>query len=94
MPPLRPAGCTDVDDTLHARALAGGGFEIGVHIADVSHFVRQARGAAPGARPAAPPLQCWAPGPPFLRRSAGRLAQRSYRSWHQCGITGRKVALQ
>jgi len=32
-----------VDDALHARALANGGFEIGVHIADVSHFVRQAR---------------------------------------------------
>ena len=45
-PLLRPAGCTDVDDTLHARALAGGCFEIGVHIADVSHFVRQARGRA------------------------------------------------
>ena len=35
-----PPGCTDIDDALHCRALADGTFEVGVHIADVSHFVR------------------------------------------------------
>ena len=40
---IDPPGCTDVDDALSARRLPGGGYEVGVHIADVSHFVRQAR---------------------------------------------------
>ena len=35
-----PPGCTDIDDALHCRALAADTFEVGVHIADVSHFVR------------------------------------------------------
>jgi exosome complex exonuclease DIS3/RRP44 len=35
-----PPGCTDIDDALHCRALENGNFEIGVHIADVSHYVR------------------------------------------------------
>lgn len=35
------AGCTDVDDVLSARQLPNGSIEIGVHIADVSAFVRQ-----------------------------------------------------
>ncbi|XP_072940126.1 exosome complex exonuclease RRP44 [Epargyreus clarus] len=37
-----PPGCTDIDDALHARALpsAPGRYEVGVHIADVTHFVR------------------------------------------------------
>eukprot|EP00698_Gefionella_okellyi_P019562 TRINITY_DN6008_c0_g1_i1.p1 TRINITY_DN6008_c0_g1~~TRINITY_DN6008_c0_g1_i1.p1 ORF type:complete len:935 (-),score=197.27 TRINITY_DN6008_c0_g1_i1:59-2647(-) len=35
-----PPGCTDIDDALHCRPLPNGNFECGVHIADVSHFVR------------------------------------------------------
>lgn len=35
------AGCTDVDDALSVRQLGAGRLEVGVHIADVSHFVRQ-----------------------------------------------------
>ncbi|XP_064071350.1 exosome complex exonuclease RRP44 [Vanessa tameamea] len=34
-----PPGCTDIDDALHARRAAAG-YEVGVHIADVTHFVR------------------------------------------------------
>src|SRR5690606_16796204 len=33
-------GCTDIDDALHARPLPNGNFQVGVHIADVSHFVK------------------------------------------------------
>uniref|UniRef100_A0A671T296 Exosome complex exonuclease RRP44 n=1 Tax=Sinocyclocheilus anshuiensis TaxID=1608454 RepID=A0A671T296_9TELE len=35
-----PPGCTDIDDTLHCRELENGNLEVGVHIADVSHFIR------------------------------------------------------
>lgn len=35
-----PPGCTDIDDALHSRMLANGNIEVGVHIADVSHFIR------------------------------------------------------
>ena len=35
-----PPGCTDIDDALHCRTLEGGNFEVGVHIADVSYFIR------------------------------------------------------
>nr|XP_045614320.1 exosome complex exonuclease RRP44-like [Procambarus clarkii] len=35
-----PIGCTDIDDALHCRRLPNGNFEVGVHIADVSHFIR------------------------------------------------------
>lgn len=35
-----PPGCTDIDDALHCRMLGNGNFEVGVHIADVSHFIR------------------------------------------------------
>lgn len=35
-----PPGCTDIDDALHCRQLDNGNFEVGVHIADVSHFIR------------------------------------------------------
>ncbi|XP_020278161.1 exosome complex exonuclease RRP44 [Pseudomyrmex gracilis] len=35
-----PPGCTDIDDALHCRKLPDGNFEVGVHIADVSHFIR------------------------------------------------------
>ena len=37
---IDPVGCQDIDDALHARTLPNGNFEIGVHIADVSHFVK------------------------------------------------------
>lgn len=35
-----PPGCTDIDDALHSRLLPNGNIEVGVHIADVSHFIR------------------------------------------------------
>ncbi|KAJ8417613.1 hypothetical protein AAFF_G00224560 [Aldrovandia affinis] len=39
---IDPQGCEDVDDTLSVRTLPGGaGLELGVHIADVTHFVRE-----------------------------------------------------
>jgi exosome complex exonuclease DIS3/RRP44 len=37
---IDPPSCQDIDDALHARPLPNGNFEVGVHIADVSHFVR------------------------------------------------------
>jgi len=36
---IDPLGCEDVDDALSIRKLANNRWEIGVHIADVSHFV-------------------------------------------------------
>ena len=38
---IDPPGCTDVDDAVSVRSLTGGGWEVGVHIADVSYFVEQ-----------------------------------------------------
>lgn len=35
-----PQGCEDVDDTLSVRQLSNGRVELGVHIADVTHFVK------------------------------------------------------
>uniref|UniRef100_A0A914KMQ1 Protein DIS3 homolog n=2 Tax=Meloidogyne TaxID=189290 RepID=A0A914KMQ1_MELIC len=35
-----PEGCTDIDDAVHCRELRPNRFEVGVHIADVTHFVR------------------------------------------------------
>ena len=35
-----PPGCTDIDDALHFRELDNGNCEVGVHIADVSYFIR------------------------------------------------------
>ena len=35
-----PIGCTDIDDALHCIVLPNGNYEVGVHIADVSHFVK------------------------------------------------------
>ena len=35
-----PPGCTDIDDALHCRELESGDYEVGVHIADVSYFVK------------------------------------------------------
>lgn len=37
---IDPPGCTDIDDALHCRRTADGLWEVGVHIADVSHYVR------------------------------------------------------
>lgn len=38
---IDPEGCTDIDDALHVRKLDNSpNYEIGVHIADVTHFVR------------------------------------------------------
>ena len=37
---IDPVGCQDIDDALHARPLPNGNLEVGVHIADVSHFVK------------------------------------------------------
>lgn len=39
---IDPIGCQDIDDALHARKLPNGNYEVGVHIADVSHFVKPA----------------------------------------------------
>eukprot|EP01117_Protostelium_nocturnum_P014512 TRINITY_DN5529_c0_g1_i2.p1 TRINITY_DN5529_c0_g1~~TRINITY_DN5529_c0_g1_i2.p1 ORF type:complete len:923 (+),score=171.48 TRINITY_DN5529_c0_g1_i2:291-3059(+) len=36
-----PPGCTDIDDALHIKKLPNGNYEVGVHIADVTHFVHQ-----------------------------------------------------
>ncbi|XP_043496983.1 exosome complex exonuclease RRP44 [Polistes fuscatus] len=35
-----PPGCTDIDDALHCRLLPNGNYEVGVHIADVTHFIK------------------------------------------------------
>uniref|UniRef100_A0A1A9ZGB3 RNB domain-containing protein n=1 Tax=Glossina pallidipes TaxID=7398 RepID=A0A1A9ZGB3_GLOPL len=35
-----PLGCTDIDDALHCRELLNVNLEVGVHIADFSHFIR------------------------------------------------------
>ncbi|XP_041372546.1 LOW QUALITY PROTEIN: DIS3-like exonuclease 1 [Gigantopelta aegis] len=37
---IDPKGCEDVDDTLSVRKLPNGNYELGVHIADVTHFVK------------------------------------------------------
>ncbi|KAJ8771123.1 hypothetical protein K2173_023448 [Erythroxylum novogranatense] len=34
-----PPGCKDIDDALHCTLLPNGNFDVGVHIADVTHFV-------------------------------------------------------
>ena len=39
---IDPIGCQDIDDALHARRLDNGNLEVGVHIADVSNFVKAA----------------------------------------------------
>jgi exosome complex exonuclease DIS3/RRP44 len=35
-----PPGCRDIDDALHARVLENGNIEVGVHIADVTYFLK------------------------------------------------------
>ena len=37
---IDPADARDLDDALHVRRIAGGNIEVGVHIADVSHYVK------------------------------------------------------
>ncbi|EMG49480.1 Exosome complex exonuclease RRP44 [Candida maltosa Xu316] len=37
---IDPPNCVDIDDALHARQLPNGNYEVGVHIADVTHFVK------------------------------------------------------
>lgn len=36
---IDPPGCQDIDDALHASRMPNGNYEVGVHIADVTHFV-------------------------------------------------------
>lgn len=37
---IDPPNCVDIDDALHAKQLPDGTWEVGVHIADVTHFVK------------------------------------------------------
>ncbi|CAK9436797.1 uncharacterized protein LODBEIA_P13190 [Lodderomyces beijingensis] len=37
---IDPPNCVDIDDALHAEKLPNGNYEVGVHIADVTHFVK------------------------------------------------------
>ncbi|CAI5757195.1 unnamed protein product [Candida verbasci] len=37
---IDPPNCVDIDDALHAQRLPNGNYEVGVHIADVTHFVK------------------------------------------------------
>lgn len=37
---IDPPGCTDIDDALHCKQLPNGNYQVGVHIADVTHFMR------------------------------------------------------
>jgi exosome complex exonuclease DIS3/RRP44 len=36
---IDPPGCKDIDDALHCEVLPNGNWSVGVHIADVTHFV-------------------------------------------------------
>lgn len=38
---IDPPDCEDIDDALHCNRLPNGNWEIGVHIADVTHYVRR-----------------------------------------------------
>ena len=37
---MDPPGCKDIDDALHCIELPNGNYQAGVHIADVTHFVK------------------------------------------------------
>ncbi|CAB9502478.1 complex exonuclease RRP44 homolog A [Seminavis robusta] len=37
---IDPPGCTDIDDALHCYKMDNGNFQVGVHIADVGHYVK------------------------------------------------------
>ena len=53
---IDPPNCRDIDDALHVVPLGdgSGNFEVGVHIADVTHFVAAAACSTPRPRGAAP----------------------------------------
>jgi exosome complex exonuclease DIS3/RRP44 len=36
---IDPPGCKDIDDALHCTVLPNGNYQVGVHIADVTHYV-------------------------------------------------------
>ena len=36
---IDPPGCKDIDDALHCIELDNGNWQVGVHIADVTHYV-------------------------------------------------------
>jgi exosome complex exonuclease DIS3/RRP44 len=38
---IDPEGCKDIDDALHVKKLKNGNYQVGVHIADVSYFVKE-----------------------------------------------------
>lgn len=37
---IDPPGCKDIDDALHCTELPNGNYQVGVHIADVTHYVK------------------------------------------------------
>ncbi len=37
---IDPPGCKDIDDALHCLVLPNGNYQVGVHIADVTHYVK------------------------------------------------------
>jgi exoribonuclease R len=37
---IDPIGCEDIDDALSVKTLPNGNYELGVHIADVTFFVK------------------------------------------------------
>lgn len=37
---IDPPGCKDIDDALHCYKMKNGNYNVGVHIADVTHFVK------------------------------------------------------
>ena len=37
---IDPPGCTDIDDALHCFQMENGNYQVGVHIADVTHYVK------------------------------------------------------
>ncbi|KAJ1648142.1 hypothetical protein LPJ64_000502, partial [Coemansia asiatica] len=47
---IDPQGCVDIDDAMSLRCLANGDIELGVHIADVAHFVKPGSAADQEAR--------------------------------------------
>ncbi|KAJ1829352.1 hypothetical protein LPJ56_000451 [Coemansia sp. RSA 2599] len=47
---IDPRGCVDIDDAMSIRCLSDGGVELGVHIADVAHFIKPGSAADQEAR--------------------------------------------
>ncbi len=37
---IDPPGCKDIDDALHCTLMGNGNYQVGVHIADVTHYVK------------------------------------------------------